>query len=93
MTLGKYLQMLDWTGRQLRADKRGAIPADLAPIAERLGIREEFWLEAVQHYGNSSCRALGRPQAMQAEAERVGRQQCRGISTCRVVLHGPHGQA
>ena len=33
-----YIMLLDWTGRELRADKRGAIPEHLAPILERLGI-------------------------------------------------------
>jgi hypothetical protein len=31
-----YVTLLDWTGRELRADKRGAIPDHLAPIMERL---------------------------------------------------------
>lgn len=34
--LDDYLKLLDWTGRQVVAGKRGAIPADLAPILERL---------------------------------------------------------
>ena len=40
MTLSEpqYLALLDWTGRQLRRDKRGAIPAELAPIMERLSV-------------------------------------------------------
>ncbi len=38
MTLEEYLQLLDWMGREIRADKRGAIPADLQPILERLQI-------------------------------------------------------
>ena len=38
ISLSRYLQLLDWTGRQLRSDKRGAIPRHLAPILQRLGI-------------------------------------------------------
>ena len=30
--------LLDWTGRELRADKRGATPDHLAQIVERLGL-------------------------------------------------------
>jgi hypothetical protein len=32
-----YVMLPDWTGRELRADERGAIPAHLARIVERLG--------------------------------------------------------
>jgi hypothetical protein len=32
----QYLDLLDWTGRQHAMGKRGAIPASLAPILERL---------------------------------------------------------
>jgi hypothetical protein len=31
----KYLLLLDWTGRELRRDKRGTIPDHLAPILDR----------------------------------------------------------
>jgi hypothetical protein len=31
----KYLSLLDWTGRQLRAGNRGTIPGQLSPIAAR----------------------------------------------------------
>jgi hypothetical protein len=36
--LTNYLELVDWTGRILREDKRGAIDADLPPILERLNI-------------------------------------------------------
>jgi hypothetical protein len=36
--IDKYVMLLDWTGRELRRDKRGAIPDDLAPILDRLGV-------------------------------------------------------
>ncbi|MFM9961859.1 MAG: transposase, partial [Planctomycetaceae bacterium] len=38
MTLADYLSLLDWTGRQLRRDKRGAIPAEMQPLFARLKI-------------------------------------------------------
>ncbi len=34
----KYNMLLDWTGRESRRDKRGAIPDELAPILDRLGV-------------------------------------------------------
>jgi hypothetical protein len=38
----------DWTGRELRADKRGSIPDHLAPIMDRLGINRSNWVETVR---------------------------------------------
>jgi hypothetical protein len=36
-----YLKLVDWTGRRVRLNKRGAIPADLAPIVDRLQVTGE----------------------------------------------------
>ncbi len=41
--LSDYLELLDWTGRTLRDDKRGAISADLPPILERLDFNHKNW--------------------------------------------------
>lgn len=42
MTLDDYLRLLDASGRIVRNDKRGAIPAEIAPILERLGIQTDL---------------------------------------------------
>jgi hypothetical protein len=51
MTLAEYLQLLDWTGRQLKPGKRGAIPKNAPPILDRLNLSAELWLHAVEHFG------------------------------------------
>ena len=50
MGLGDYLQLLDWTGRQIRIGKRGAMPANLEPMFERLGISTELWVDCVMNF-------------------------------------------
>jgi len=52
-----YVMLLDWTGRELRAEKRGAIPDHLAPIVDRLGLNRSNWAETVRGYPPSSCPA------------------------------------
>ena len=56
-----YLKLLDWTGRQFQADKRGVIPATCAPIPHRLDCSEETWFDLVRYEAESvlSVRADG----------------------------------
>ena len=48
-----YLNLVDWTGKIVRDDKRGAINQQLPPILERLNIEPKTWLKhatAFEHY-------------------------------------------
>ena len=45
-----YIELVDWTGRIIRDDKRGAIDADLPPILERLNIDIDAWLLQTQYF-------------------------------------------
>ena len=64
VSLEQYLELLDWTGRQQRGDKAGAIPAHLAPILERLGIRPDYWVGLVGNLDRWFARAVGNPESM-----------------------------
>ena len=68
------LMLLDWTGRELRADKRGAIPDHLAPILERLGLNRSNWVETVRGFGRLFKQAAGRPSSLIDAAARRSRR-------------------
>ena len=50
MTLDQYLQLLDWTGRQLHRQKPGRIPPESADILKRLECSKETWLDLVKNF-------------------------------------------
>jgi hypothetical protein len=82
MTLAEYLQLLDWTGRQIRRDaKSGTIPSNLQPILERVGVSSELWVECVKHFGKWHGSGVGRPASLNKQAERTGRN--RSLNTGR----------
>lgn len=83
MELDDYLKILDWTGRQLRRDKRGAIPGDLAPILDRLGMSAEFWVDTVNNFGRWFHRAAGSVSLLANEAARAGKHWFQGVGRCR----------
>jgi hypothetical protein len=56
LTVNKVLcprrwQLLDWTGRQLKPGKRGAVSKFAPPILERLDLSPELWLQVVEQFG------------------------------------------
>jgi hypothetical protein len=86
LSLGDYLTLLDWTGRQVRSDKPGAIPADLRPILERLAIHADTWLDTIRSFGRWFHRAVGRVSSMAARASRSGKHWFQGTSFSRLAF-------
>lgn len=78
MSLLRYLRLLDWTGRQLRSDKRGRIPSDVSPILDELGIASEHWLDLADDFGVMFKRAAGSRISLDQEAERRGQHWMQG---------------
>ena len=86
MTLEEYLSLLDWTGREIRAGKRNAIPSELAPILQRLHVREATWIEAVEEFDKQAGRVVGRASQMIEAARRAGRRWFRGVRHCARIF-------
>ena len=72
MSLARYLELLDWTGRQLREGKVGSIPDHLQPILTRIGLDTHGWCDLVQRFGRVFKRAAGTPESLAQEAIRRG---------------------
>jgi len=82
MSLADYLELLDWTGRQLKQKKRGAIPDHLVPILERIGLDPSRWCDLVKKFGKLFKRAAGRATSLADEAARrcIGYMHAPGVS-------------
>jgi hypothetical protein len=81
--LEAYLQILDWTARELRADKPGRTPDHLAPILERIGIASDAWLETLAQWHERAGRWVGSPDHMADQAEKLNQKWVRGIGFAR----------
>jgi hypothetical protein len=78
--------LLDWTGREIRADKRGAIPDHLAPIIERLGLNRSNWVETVRGFGRLFKQAAGRSSSLIDAAARCSRRWFQGKAAARAAF-------
>ncbi len=74
-----YLTLLDWTGRAIRGDQRGAIDQRLPPILTRLNIDAEAWRESMRPSGNVFGRAMGQLNHLQLHAKALGQQWIKGL--------------
>ncbi len=64
MSVASYVQLLDWTARQIRGDKRGVTPVSAEPIFTRLGISADAWTELVRDFGKLFCTVAGQPHVI-----------------------------
>jgi REP element-mobilizing transposase RayT len=94
MTFTQYLQLLEWTGRQVAKGKVGKIPAEQPSILKQLGIEGEGWLKLVASFTDKRGalrRAIGRPAALEAEAAKRGQKWIQGIALSREIFANPTG--
>ena len=74
ITQDRYLELLDATGRLLKAEKGGRIDPGLAPILERLSLDEEKWVETVRRYGSLFYRVAGQAEKLKELAVKSGQK-------------------
>ncbi len=86
MTAAEYLDLVDQSGRLLRSDKRGAIPADLMPILLRMGANPEAWLETVSRFGVKFRLAAGLVASLRRFAQQLGKRWFIGAAAARVAF-------
>ncbi len=67
-----YLELVDWAGRAIRDDKRGAIPSNLMPILGRLGMDPKVWVKQVSHFGRRNRTAIGTRAQLQSYSAAIG---------------------
>lgn len=89
MPLEDYLTLLDWTGRQMRADKPGSIPGHLLPILTRMEIEREAWLGTVRHFGSRFRQVAGQLQNVVQAARRAGLCWFQGKRACAAAFSPP----
>ena len=84
--LTDYLELVDWTGRILRDNKRGAIPKDAPPILEQLNIDPKHWCYLSQHFESEFKSLVGTAHHVKAACEQFGQKWVHGMRACRVAF-------
>lgn len=67
-----YIQLVDWTGRCVRKDKRGAIDGDIPPALARLNISAEHWIELATNFEGRFKGIAGSVQSIKTLCAKFG---------------------
>lgn len=81
----EYLGLLDWSGRAILKEKRGSIPEDLAPILERLNLRETGWEFMMRRFQHQFGRAAGNLEGLRKAEERWGAKGLKGKQVAQTI--------
>ncbi|MDF1527758.1 MAG: transposase [Sedimenticola sp.] len=84
--LEDYLELVDWTGRMIRDDKRGAISSALPPILNRLNLDPKAWLDMTCSFENLFSSLVGRVDQVYTACEKLGQRWTHGIRACGQLL-------
>lgn len=80
--LTDYLELVDWTGRCLRAGKRGQIEASTPPILQRLKFDTTHWLYLTRHFESPFKGLVGTVAKLKRACEVFGYTRTPGRSAC-----------
>ena len=89
VTLRAYIELVDWTGRVVRADKRGSIAREAPPALRALQLDSEQWLELTLDVQRCSVQAVGHPIALARFNQARGRRWSNGQSMLGRVYGSP----
>ena len=73
-----YLALADWTGRQVRPDKRGVIAEETPSVLSRIGVDAASWRYQVLDIESRYSRAIGTADALAQKAAEMGQSWLKG---------------
>jgi len=84
--LADYLEVIDWTGRQIREDKRGVIDDALPHILNRIiELNQEQWLYLTQNFESNFKTLVDAVSSLKKVCSNLCYQRLPGRSACEAL--------
>jgi len=84
--LADYLELVDWSGRIIREDKKGYIPDHLPTILQRLDMDARHWLYLTKNFEQPFKGLVGAAHHVRKACEDLGKCWVHGISQCEKLF-------
>ena len=86
ITTEDNLNLIDWTARLTRPDKRGSVDAAEPPVLRKLGLSERQWHQQMLGTETNYWRAIGSAQALIEKAAAMGQGWLKGLGSAQRLL-------
>ena len=86
ITTEEYLDLIDWSARLTRHDKRGRIDASEPPILRKLGLSEQQWHQQMLGTETRYWRAIGSARSLMEKAAAMGQAWLKGIGSAQLLI-------
>lgn len=83
--LGDYIELVEWTGKQVRPDKRGAIPKNAPSVLKRLHLSDKRWTTQVKGIGSRYWRVVGDVDDLLEKARQLNQRWLKGLGTAMAL--------
>lgn len=84
--LSDYIELVEWTGRIIREDKRGTISNQLPPILTRIDIDPKHWITLTTQFESRFKGLVGCVYSLKRAAQQLGFKRTPGLSACSALL-------
>ena len=81
-----YIQLLDWTGRQIRDDKRGSISDETPPVIQRINVSAEHWLQLATQFESQFKGIAGSAHSIKALCSKFGLTRKTNYSNSKLLF-------
>ncbi len=82
-TLIDYLELVDWTGRSIRDNKRGHIDKTEPKIISQLGFTSDIWFKSMNQFSEHSYSHIGTEDQLRAVCDESGKKWLAGAKLSR----------
>jgi hypothetical protein len=84
--LEDYIELVDWSGRQIHPDKRGYIDSQVPEVLQRLNISSDNWQYLTLKFESSFKRMAGHSDKVTNICNSLDQQWVHGIKQCRQLF-------
>lgn len=88
--LKDYFELIDWTGRIIRDDKRGYIDDTTPKLLDKLNIQSDNWIETVNGFTHHFHQYIGNEQQLKTICVQQNRKWVQGIKLCQQLFVPTH---